>query len=390
MISGRLFFERSNTMENLVRREVVETAETIVVKVGTNTLARPDDTLDNDRIVHLAEQLCAIRETGRKVALVSSGAVAAGMELLSLDERPRDLPHLQAAAAVGQAHLIHLYDKALRDRGYHAAQMLVTGNDFKHRHRYLNVRNTLNTLFEYDVIPIINENDTVSVDEVKFGDNDHLAAMVCNLLPNPLLIILTSVEGLYDGDPAIPESKVIPLVETWDDGLELLSVATRTSRGTGGMQSKLQAVKMATKVGESVILANGHHPDIVSRILEAEEVGTLFLADGRALPAWKRWIGFTVPPKGALTVDEGAVAALRERGKSLLAIGVKDALGEFTAGELVAIKNDRGEEIGRGLSNYASDQVAQISGRKADEIVSILGDLTYQEVIHRDNLVIFH
>ncbi|MBD3675209.1 MAG: glutamate 5-kinase [Planctomycetaceae bacterium] len=376
-------------MENLVRREVVETAETIVVKVGTNTLARPDDTLDNDRIVHLAEQLCAIRESGRKVVLVSSGAVAAGMELLSLRERPRDLPHLQAAAAAGQAHLIHLYDKALRDRGYHAAQMLVTGIDFKHRSRYLNVRNTLNTLFEYDVIPIVNENDTVSVDEVKFGDNDHLAAMVCNLLPNPLLIILTSVDGLYDGDPADSGSHVIPLIKSWDDGLEQLSVETRTSRGTGGMQSKLQAVKMATKVGESVILANGHHPGILSRILEAEEVGTLFLADGRALPAWKRWIGFTVPPKGFLTVDDGAVAALRERGKSLLAIGIKSSEGTFSAGELVAIKNEQGREIGRGLSNYNSEQTLKICGCRPDEMMIILGDLPYQEVIHRDNLVVF-
>jgi len=376
-------------MENLVRREVVETAETIVVKVGTNTLARPDDTLDNDKIVHLAEQLCDIRKTGRKVVLVSSGAVAAGMELLSLTERPRDLSHLQASAATGQAHLIHLYDKALRDQGYNAAQILLTGNDFKHRHRYLNVRNTLNTLFEYDVIPIINENDTVSVDEIKFGDNDHLAAMVCNLLPNPLLIVLTSVDGLFDGDPANGNSKVIPLIEAWDDSLESLSVATRTSRGTGGMPSKLQAIKMAMKVGESVILANGNRHGILADLMNAEEIGTLFLADGRALPAWKRWIGFTIPPKGALIVDEGAVSALRERGKSLLAIGIQSTQGTFSAGELVAIKTPDGREIGRGLCNYTANQVAQIAKHKADEIAAILGDVPYSEVMHRDNLVIF-
>ena len=377
-------------MENLVRREVIETAETLVVKVGTNTLAREDDTLDADRITALAEQLCAIRQSGRKVVLVSSGAVAAGIELLALDERPRDLPHLQAAAATGQAHLIHLYDKALRDRGYHAAQMLVTGNDFKHRHRYLNVRNTLNTLFEFPVIPIVNENDTVSVDEIKFGDNDHLAAMVCNLLPNPLLIILSSVDGLYDGDPASSESQVIPLVECWNDQLEGLAVSSKTSRGTGGMQSKLQAVKMATKVGECVILANGHRPHILEQILAGDEIGTLFLADGRSLPAWKRWIGFTVPPKGSLRVDEGAAAALQERGKSLLAIGIRAVNGEFTAGELVSVRNQAGAEIARGLSNYGSDQTKKIMGLKPESIVKALGDLPYEVVVHRDNLVVFN
>jgi glutamate 5-kinase len=377
-------------MEDLVRREVIETAETIVVKVGTNTLAREDDTLDADRITALADQLCAIRESGRKVVLVSSGAVAAGVELLSLSERPRDLPHLQASAATGQAHLIHLYDKSLRERGYHAAQMLLTGNDFKHRHRYLNVRNTLNTLFEYPVIPIVNENDTVSVDEIKFGDNDHLAAMVCNLLPNPLLIILSSVDGLYDGDPLAAGSKLISQVNSWNDQLEQLAVSTKTSKGTGGMRSKLQAVKMATKVGECVILANGHRRDILKQILAAEEVGTLFLADSRSLPAWKRWIGFTVPPKGALIADEGAVSALQQRGKSLLAIGIRAAEGDFSAGELVSVRDLAGTEIARGLSNYTATQVQQIKGKKADGIIKTLGDLPYEEVIHRDNLVVFH
>lgn len=377
-------------MENLVRREVIETAETIVVKVGTNTLAREDDTLDADRITSLADQLCAVRQSGRKVVLVSSGAVAAGVGLLSLKERPRDLPHLQASAATGQAHLIHLYDKALRERGYHAAQMLLTGNDFKHRHRYLNVRNTLNTLFEYPVIPIVNENDTVSVDEIKFGDNDHLAAMVCNLLPNPLLIILSSVDGLYDGDPLAPGSRVIPLVECWNDQLEGLAVSTKTSKGTGGMQSKLQAVKMATKVGECVILANGHRRDVLKQILAAEEIGTLFLADGRTLPAWKRWIGFTVPPKGSLIVDEGAVSALQERGKSLLAIGIRAVQGDFVAGELVSVRNPAGAEIARGLSNYTAAQAEQIKGKKWEGIIKVLGDIPYEEVIHRDNLVVFN
>jgi glutamate 5-kinase len=243
------------------------------------------------------------------------------MSLLHLKERPKDLPHLQAAAATGQAHLIRLYDDVLRPHGYRAAQMLLTGNDFKTRARYLNVRNTLSTLFEYGVIPIINENDTVSVAEIKFGDNDQLAAMVTNLMTDPLLIILSVVDGLYDGDPNSPGSKHIPLIERWTDSLLNLAVASKSSRGTGGMQSKLAAVRMATAVGENVIIANGTLPNVLDRILAGEEIGTLFLAEGKTVPAWKRWIGYTVRPRGRLYLDDGACRAIAEKGKSLLAIG---------------------------------------------------------------------
>src|SRR5687768_7394850 len=213
-------------MQNLVRREVVDTARTIVVKIGTNVLSQEDGSLDVDRLKSLAEQIHRIHSTGKKVVIVSSGSVGAGMSLLHLKERPRDLPHLQAAAATGQAHLIRLYDDVLRPHGYRAAQMLLTGNDFKTRARYLNVRNTLHTLFEYGVIPIINENDTVSVAEIKFGDNDQLAAMVTNLMTEPLLIILSVVNGLYDGDPNLPGAKPISLVERWTDSLLNLAVAS--------------------------------------------------------------------------------------------------------------------------------------------------------------------
>lgn len=375
-------------MDNSVRRSVIDSASTLVIKVGTNALAREDDTLDVDRVAHLAEQLHRVRLTGRKVVLVSSGAVSAGMQLLKLAKRPKDLPHLQAAAATGQAHLIHLYDDALRSYGYHAAQMLLTGNDFKHRNRYLNVRNTLNTLFEYPVIPIINENDTVSVEEIKFGDNDHLAAMVCNLLVSPLLVLLTSVDGLYDGDPSSSEARVIPLVDSWDDQLQKLAQPFKTSRGTGGMHSKLEAVRMATKVGENVILANGKTPSIIDRILAGDDVGTLFRSGGELLPAWKRWIGFTVPPKGSMILDDGAVAAIRERGKSLLAIGVTDVHGDFHEGELVSLRDTAGREFARGLSNFPASSVHQIRGKKVEEIAGVLGHLPYAEVIHRDNLVV--
>lgn len=375
-------------MHNLVRREVIDTARTLVIKIGTNALAREDDSLDEDRIAQLAEQLHRVRQAGKRAVLVSSGAVSAGMQLLGLSERPRDLRHLQAAAATGQAHLIHLYDAALRKHGYHASQMLFTANDFKHRDRYLNVRNTLNTLFEFNVIPIVNENDTVSIDEIKFGDNDHLAAMVCNLLVSPLLVLLTSVDGLYDGDPSHSGSQVIPLVESWDENLRRLANPAKTERGTGGMVSKLEAVRMATKVGESVILANGKDPHAIDRILAGEEVGTLFLADGELLPAYKRWIGFTVPPRGVLRLDAGAVSALREQGRSLLAIGIIDVVGPFQAGEVVSVCDPSGQEFARGLTNFDSATSGRIRGRNTEQIVEELGDLPYEEVIHRDNLVL--
>lgn len=375
-------------MGNLVRREVVETARTLVIKVGTNVLSKADDTLDLDRVTALTEQINRVLNTGRQVVVVSSGAIGAGLGLLGLRQRPRDLPHLQAAAALGQAHLIRQYDDCLRQHGRRAAQLLLTANDFKQRGRYLNVRNTLYTLFEYGAVPIINENDTVSIDEIKFGDNDRLAAMVTNLLNSPLLVILTVVDGLFDGDPENPNSRLIPLVERWDDSLSKLALAHRSSRGTGGMQSKLDAIRTATAVGENVIVANGTRPNVIDEILSGEEVGTLFLARGATLPAWKRWIGYTVPPKGRYVLDMGARRAIVESGRSLLAIGVTEVVGEFLKGQVVSLVDADGCEFARGLTNFDSRDARAIAGKRTDEIVEILGSLPYAEVIHRDNLVV--
>ncbi|MGE3314074.1 MAG: glutamate 5-kinase [Planctomycetaceae bacterium] len=375
-------------MTNLVRREVIQEAKTVIVKIGTNALSRPDDTLDVERIAVLAEQLHRVKQTGRQVVVVSSGAIGAGIGLLKLAKRPDDLPHLQAAAATGQAHLIRVYDDCLRKHGYHAAQVLLTANDFKSRARYLNVRNTLHTLFEYGVVPIVNENDTVSVAEIKFGDNDQLAAMVANLMDNSLLVILSVVDGLYDGDPHNPASKVIPLIDEWKEDLRGLAVETKSSRGTGGMQSKLEAVRMATAVGENVIIANGTRPGVLDEILAGEEVGTLFLARGASLPAWKRWIGYTVRPKGKFQLDDGARKAIEKSGRSLLAIGIIAVEGEFEKGEVVSLVDKEGEEFARGLTNFAARDARLIAGKRADGIVAVLGSLPYEEVIHRDNLVV--
>jgi glutamate 5-kinase len=375
-------------MQNLVRREIVQTARTFVIKLGTNVLSRPDDTLDAERIAGLCEQIHRIRQTGRRVVVVSSGAVGAGLSVLGLKERPKDLPHLQAAAAAGQAQLIRHYDESLRRHGYHAAQILCTGNDFNQRDRYLNIRNTLNTLFEYGAVPIINENDTVSVREIRFGDNDRLAALVTTLLNEPLLIILSVVDGLYDGDPKQPGSRLISQIDRWDDSLLQLASSDRSSRGTGGMVTKLQAVRTATAVGECVILANGTQPGILDSIVAGEDVGTLFLARGQSLPAWKRWIGYTVPPAGRFVLDAGACRAVCAQGRSLLAIGITSVQGTFPKGAVVSLVDAEDREVARGLSNFSAADATRIAGQPSHRIVSILGDLAYAEVIHRDNLVV--
>lgn len=375
-------------MSDPIRQKVIAATRTLVVKVGTSVLSREDDTLDEARLESLASQLQSVRETGRKVVLVSSGAIGSGIGLLGLDKRPDDLPHLQAAASIGQAHLIRRYDDCFRRRGLHAAQLLLTANDFRQRTRYLNVRNTLLTLFEYPTIPIINENDTVSINEIKFGDNDRLAALVSHLLDSPLLVILSVIDGLFDGDPKDPASKVIPLVESWDESLLKLATTDKSARGTGGMQTKLDAARTATAVGQNVIIASGQNPHVLAQIFAGEPVGTLFMARGETVPAWKRWIGYSSKPKGRFTVDAGARGAVERQGKSLLAIGITAVHGEFFKGEVISLVDHDGREFARGLTNFNSHDARRIAGKRTDAFAEILGGLRYGEVVHRDNLVV--
>jgi glutamate 5-kinase len=375
-------------MESSVRRTAFDASRTVVVKIGTNALSRPDDTLDLDRISSIADQLVRLRQTGKKVLVVSSGAIGAGIGLLGLKERPKELPHLQATASVGQAHLIGAYDAAFQRHGLRASQILLTANDFRRRVRYLNIRNTINTLFEYDVIPVVNENDTVSIDEIKFGDNDRLAAMVSSLLERPLLIILSVIDGLYDRDPKDPAAKVIPLVESWDETLRGLAADSKSSRGTGGMVTKLEAVRMASSGGGHVIIANGTNRTVLDQIRQGEEVGTLFLGAGEPVPAWKRWIGYTVTPSSKLRIDAGATQAVRDNGRSLLAIGVTGIEGHFSKGEIVSLVDPDGREVARGIVNFHSEQVARIAGKRTEEIAALLGSDADQSVVHRDNLAV--
>jgi glutamate 5-kinase len=374
---------------NLVRDDVVLSAHTWIVKVGTSVLTGPDGTLDTARVGHLAEQISAINATGRRVALVSSGAVGAGIGQLGLSRRPDNLRQLQAAAAVGQAFLIHAYDEGLRRHGRHAAQLLLTHEDFDSRPRYLNMRNTLTALFEYNAVPIINENDTISVDEIKFGDNDRLAAMVTNLLRAPLLVILSVVNGLYRGDPgASGEGEVVPLVAHLDEAVLALAGDSRSAGGTGGMRSKLQAARLVTQAGGSVVIASGKTPEPLTRILAGETVGTLFLARGATQAARKRWIGLTARPRGHLVVDAGARRALETGTKSLLAIGVVEVVGDFEKGDVVGVVDIDGREFARGLSNYATADALQIRGLRTEQAREVLGTALYDEVIHKDNLVL--
>jgi glutamate 5-kinase len=298
------------------------------------------------------------------------------------------LPHLQAAAATGQAQLIHLYDQAFRPHGYHAAQLLLTANHFKNRSRYLNVRNTLRTLFEYKTIPIVNENDTVSTAEIKLGDNDRLAAMVAGLIQADLLIVLTVVEGLLTGDPTDPNSRRISMIERFDDELLNLVGASKSSRGTGGMKTKLEAVRTATAVGVNVIIANGKRPRVLEEILGSEDLGTLFCGEGDGLSAWKRWIGYTMPPQGRFVLDHGARNAVEKSGKSLLAAGIVRVEGEFAKGEVVSLVDQQGAEFARGLTNYDAATALALAGKRTDEISMSIGFVPYAEVIHRDNLVV--
>ena len=373
-------------MKDFVRQEVFQSCTTVIVKVGTNVLTDDSERLDSERIEQLAGQLSRVRETGRRVVLVTSGAVGAGLEILGLSRRPESLPELQAAAAVGQPSLIQRWDRALSACGLRSAQILLTGNDFRNRQRYLNVRNTLRTLFDYDTIPIVNENDTVSVQEIALGDNDQLASMLATLVQSPLLVILSSVDGLYDGAPSLAESRLIPTVERPDEFLLQVASTEQSSRGRGGMKSKLRAILAATGMGETVILANGRTAGVLDQIREGEPVGTLFLPQSGAVQAWKRWLGFGAPPAGVLVLDSGAVRAVREQGRSLLAVGISSVEGVFEAGALVALRTAEGSEIARGLANYSSDEIRRIRGRRSDQIAAALGHVPFGEVIHRDNL----
>jgi glutamate 5-kinase len=378
-------------MSDLLRREIAATTQLVVVKVGTRVLTNPDGTLNDMRIMQLAEELSALRAAGRQPVLVSSGAVGAGMSQLNLPQRPTDLAQLQAVAAVGQTKLIEAYDRTFRQHGRHAAQVLLTADDLNDRKRYLNVRNTLLKLLEFGAIPVINENDTVAVDELltTFGDNDRLAALVTNLLRAQLLVVLSDVEGLYNGDPALPESRVVDTVSRFDESIDQFVRDRKTGLSKGGMASKLRAARMVTSAGENVIIASGREPQVLGRIFAGEPLGTLFIAQGKSLTPKKRWIAFSPQQsRGRIQLDSGACRAIVEQGRSVLAIGITAVEGEFDKGDVVSLCDPNRKEIARGLTNYGSSDLARIKGLKSDRIAAALGHRPYEEVVHRDNMTL--
>ncbi len=373
-----------------VNRKLVADASTWIVKVGSKSLTGDDGRLDRVQVANLARQLLTLVDMGKRVVLVSSGAVASGVGKLGLPSRPTDLATLQAVAAIGQTHLMQVYEQTFAEHGRHAAQILLTASELDDRVAYLNVRNTLRRLLEMGAIPIINENDTVAVDELKttFGDNDRLAGMVAGIMEASVLVILSDVQGLYDRDPRDRDAQVVSSVERIDERIEDMVRDRKTGVSKGGMASKLATTKFVTTSGQSVIIGWGREPEILVRLAKGEMVGTLFLPQSKTLTPRKRWIGFSAQPAGQLQVDPGAAKAMCAEGRSLLAIGIKGVVGEFGKGDVVSILNPHSVEIARGLINYNSKQVAQIRGCRSDRIEQILGQCPYEEVIHRDNLAI--
>lgn len=369
------------------RRSLLQAAQTIIVKVGSRVLSGDHGQLDLAQVQRLAAQLVHLADSGKQVVLVSSGAVASGVGKLGLESRPSSLAQLQAVAAVGQTHLIQTYEQYFKKLGRHAAQILLIADDLDDRARYLNVRNTLRALLHLGVIPVVNENDTVAVDELQttFGDNDRLASMVAGLFSRPALIILSDVAGVFDKDPQLADAKVVSSIAQIDQGVMNLAVNRSTGIGKGGMASKLRAAQLVTQTGAPVFIAAGREPQVLQRLVEGEELGTVFLPQSRRSSPRKRWIG-TLQVAGKINVDAGAEKALKSEGSSLLAIGITKVTGNFEKGEVVSIRNIDGHEIARGLSNYSSDEICKIRGLRSPEIGNVLGHCPYEAVIHRDNM----
>lgn len=373
-----------------LRQQIADTAGTIVVKVGTRVLTGLDGLLDSARIDSLGRQIDAIAADGRRVVLVSSGAVGAGMGRIGLDRRPTELARLQAVAAIGQSCLIEAYERALRGRGRHVGQVLLVADDLQDRARYLNIRNTLLTLLDYGAVPVINENDTVSVEELRtsFGDNDRLAALVATLLGAPLLVLLSDVDGLFDRHPSQPGAAIVPHVPRIDAAIAGLADDRIGGLSKGGMASKIAAARMVTEAGGSCIVASGRDDGVLARICRGELVGTLFTGRAETMPAWKRWLGWSADARGTLVVDAGARDAVVDGGRSLLAAGVRGVQGEFTAGDVVALAHEDRRVFARGLVNYAADELRRIAGLRTERIADVLGSTPYDEVVHRDNLAV--
>jgi glutamate 5-kinase len=365
-----------------LRQEVLRAARRIVVKLGTSLVTGDGGALDTGQIAKLVRQVVELRKRGCEITIVSSGAIGAGMGLVGMKSRPRDVAKLQALAATGQAALMQAYERAFRRYGLHAAQLLLTRSDVDNRIRYLNIRNTLSNLHELNAVPIVNENDPVAVEEIRFGENDVLSALVADLVEADALIILTLVDGLLAG------GELVELVDRVDESVLSLVDGDRSELGSGGMSTKLEAMRMVTDAGAIAAIANGRTPNVLPRLLDGQRLGTVFVPASRRMPARDRWIRMVARPAGRIRIDTGAVKALVAGKKSLLPIGVVDVAGRFERGDVVQVVSPEGRELARGLVNYSAQELVQIKGLRSNRIAQALGAAPYEEAVHRDNLVL--
>ena len=370
---------------------ILKQAQRIVVKIGSSLVTNQGKGLDHNRLSSIAEQIAHLKEDKKTVVLVSSGAIAEGMQRLNWKIRPHELYKLQAAAAVGQMGLIQTYESCFYNHKLQAAQLLLTHEDLSDRKRYLNARSTLATLLDMNVVPIINENDSVATDEIRFGDNDTLAALVTNLIEADVLVILTDQAGLYTTDPRIDsKAKLLNRVMVEDPAIEQMAGGIGSSIGRGGMHTKIIAAKHAARSGAHTIIASGHEENILIRLAQGEVVGTQIFTNTKKLVARKQWLAGHLQVHGNITLDEGAVKALTGEGKSLLPIGVIETTDNFKRGEVVNCINVKGKEIARGLINYNAAETRKILGCTSSEIENILGYVDEKELIHRNNLVLLN
>jgi glutamate 5-kinase len=365
-----------------LRQSVLRAARSVVVKLGTQVLTGGDGRLDLAYIRSMADQIVALGNRGVQVTVVSSGAIGAGCAELGLARRPTDIAQQQAVAAVGQRRLMTHMHEAFEPHGVKVGQVLLTREDFDDRVRFLNIRNCIGHLHQMGCVPVLNENDTVAVDELRFGDNDLLAALVCTALRADALVILSAVDGLLDAGGGV--------IEMVEDVTAARGVARKDKSplGTGGIGTKLEAARLVTNAGEVAVIANGREPHVLARLFDAENLGTVFVPAPRKLDSRQRWIGLTKRPAGTVTIDAGAHNALAKRGKSLLASGIVATTGQFDRGDVLLVRDQAGVELARGLTNYTADELRLIMGKRSNQFEKLLGRPAYAEVIHRDNLVI--
>ncbi len=369
-------------------RDRIKTARRIVIKIGSALLTSDGMGLNRDGINHWVEQMAQLRQRGIELVLVSSGAVAEGMSRLGWKRRPHALHELQAAAAIGQMGLVQAYESAFQKFGYHTAQVLLTHDDLSNRQRYLNARSTLRTLLSLKTIPVVNENDTVVFEEIQFGDNDTLAALVANLIEADHLIILTDQAGLYDRDPRQDSTaQLVAEANAADSKLDGMVSHKGGVLGRGGMLTKLRAARIAARSGTNTVISSGREEHVLPRLIDGESIGTYLSAEQSPVTARKQWLAGHLQLRGKLVLDAGACKVLKNKGGSLLAVGVKAVQGKFLRGEVVACIDEQGTEVARGLVNYNSEEVMKLLGKSSDQIESILGYVDEEELIHRDNMI---